>query len=309
GVEVAEIDVIDLARADSGDGPRHLAGDEGLAPARRLVVEQDPVGGVQAVGLAIVDGDPVGEDLRDRVWASWPERRRLGLRRLRDPAEHLARAGLVEADRPIGGPDRLEDPEGAHAGRLGRELGHLEADLDVALRPEVVDLFRLDPVEVADQRRRIGQVGVVEEEARPGFMRISVEMVDPPPVEGAGAAHEAVDLVALVEEQFGEVGAVLPGDPGDQRTLHVWAMVGAAEGVRDPAGSRRARARASRQSGIAATSRAKPWNQMIGRLRVAATGTVQRRSVRAPHQRITTETTSRIQRGIGIGEAWPGAST
>ena len=31
-------------------------------------------------------------------------------------------------------------------GGVGRELGHLEADLDVALGAEVVDLVGLDPV-------------------------------------------------------------------------------------------------------------------------------------------------------------------
>ncbi len=33
-------------------------------------------------------------------------------------------------------------------------------------------------------------------------------------------ADETVDLVAVIEQEFGEVTAVLPGDAGDQRPLH-----------------------------------------------------------------------------------------
>ncbi len=56
----------------------------------------------------------------------------------------------------------------------------------------------------------------MEEQARLLLERVPVEVVDPPGVEGAGAPDEAVDLVALVQEQLREVGAVLAGDPGDQ---------------------------------------------------------------------------------------------
>ena len=34
------------------------------------------------------------------------------------------------------------------------------------------------------------------------------------------AVDEAVDLVALVEQQLGEIAAVLAADPGDQRAGH-----------------------------------------------------------------------------------------
>lgn len=41
-------------------------------------------------------------------------------------------------------------------------------------------------------------------------------MIDALGIEVGGSADEAVDLVAFVEEEFGEVGAVLTGDAGDQ---------------------------------------------------------------------------------------------
>ena len=40
----------------------------------RLVVEQDPVAGVQALRVAVLDGHPVGEHLGDRVRAARVER-------------------------------------------------------------------------------------------------------------------------------------------------------------------------------------------------------------------------------------------
>ena len=89
-------------------------------------------------------------------------------------------AGLVEADRPVGGPHGLEHAERAHRRCLGGELGHLEADLDVALGAQVVDLVRLDLMQVPDQRRRVGQVSVVQEEPGARFVRVVVEVVDPP---------------------------------------------------------------------------------------------------------------------------------
>ena len=45
-------------------------------------------------------------------------------------------------------------------------------------------------------------------------------MVDPGGVEGRGTALDAVDFVALAEKEFGQVGAVLTGNPGDQGFFH-----------------------------------------------------------------------------------------
>jgi hypothetical protein len=47
-------------------------------------------------------------------------------------------------------------------------------------------------------------------------VRILVEMVDAVGVEQGCPALDAVHLVALVEQELGEIGAVLSGDAGDQ---------------------------------------------------------------------------------------------
>jgi len=90
----------------------------------------------------------------------------------------------------------------------------------VGLRPEVVDLVGLDLLENAPEARPVGQVAVVQEQPRAGLVRVDVEVIDPVRVEGAGATDDAVDLVALLEQELREVRAVLASDAGDQCTTH-----------------------------------------------------------------------------------------
>ena len=47
-------------------------------------------------------------------------------------------------------------------------------------------------------------------------MRVLIQMVDAFGVEQRGAAFDAVDGVAFLEQEFGEIGAVLAGDAGDE---------------------------------------------------------------------------------------------
>ena len=219
-VEVAEVEPLLQAVPDAPDRARDLARHEGLAAARRLVVEQDAVDGEEAVRLAVVDRHPVGVDLRGGVRAARVERRRLVLGHLLRAAEHLRGRRLVDPRPDLQLADRLEQAHGAEAGDLARVLRHVEGDLDVALRAEVVDLVRVDQAQRAVERGRVGQVPVVQDQPPAGGVRVLVDVVDPPGVEGRGAPDQAVDLVALVEQELGQVRPVLPGDPGDQRFLH-----------------------------------------------------------------------------------------
>ena len=86
----------------------------------------------------------------------------------------------------------------------------------MALGAEVVDLVRLDDAQDAVQGRRVVQVAVVEDEVPLRHVRVLVEVVEPLGVEGGGAPDDPVDLVALREEQLGEIAAVLTRDPGDE---------------------------------------------------------------------------------------------
>jgi len=54
-----------------------------------------------------------------------------------------------------------------------------------------------------------------------GFAFALKELVDTRGIEKRSPALESVDLVALVEEEFGEVRPVLAGDSGDERFFHI----------------------------------------------------------------------------------------
>jgi len=86
----------------------------------------------------------------------------------------------------------------------------------VGLGTEVVDFAGLDGFEDAAEGGAVGEVAVVEVEAGGGVVGVLVEVVDAIGVEGGGATDDAVDFVAFLEEEFGEVGAVLAGDAGDE---------------------------------------------------------------------------------------------
>ena len=130
------------------------------------MVEEDAAGGVHAVGLAVVDGHVVPEDLAHAVRRARPELRALGLGHLPDLAEHLRARRLVEADRAevvLGvQPDRLEDGQGALGGDVGGVADVRPRVGDVGDGAEVVDLLRVGGAERADQAREVGQVAVVE---------------------------------------------------------------------------------------------------------------------------------------------------
>ena len=46
-------------------------------------------------------------------------------------------------------------------------------------------------------------------------MLCGTNFIHPPKVDGTGAAISAVDRVTLVEQEFGEIGAILAGGTGD----------------------------------------------------------------------------------------------
>ena len=115
--------------------------------------------------------------------------------------------------------DRLEQAQRAERIGVGGVFGRLEGHRDVALRRQVVDLVGLHLLHDADQVGGIGQVAVVQEQAHVALVRILVQVVDAVGVEDRGAALDAVHLVALAQQQLGQVGAVLAGDAGDQCCL------------------------------------------------------------------------------------------
>ena len=227
GVEIAEIEPVDQAELDAGDGAGDLARDEGLAAQRAFVVEQDAVRGVQAIGLAIVHHHPVGIELGRAIGAARIEGRGLALGDLLHLAEQFRGRGLIESglrSQPQKA-DRLQQPEHAQTVGVGGIFGGLEADLDMALGGQVVDLVRLRLLHDADQVGRIGHVAEMQDEARIGLVRILVQMIDAAGVERGRAPLHSVHHIVLGQQQLGQIGAVLAGHPGDQCDLAALAHV------------------------------------------------------------------------------------
>ena len=108
--------------------------------------------------------------------------------------------------------DPFEKAQGAESGRLGRELGNVEADLDVALRAEVVDLVGFHLAKEAVDRRGVGQVAVVEEAGQPCIAQV----VDASAMERAHPPDHSVHLVPLLQKEVGEIRPVLARDSSDE---------------------------------------------------------------------------------------------
>ena len=213
GVKVAEVEFVLQALGDAGGGEGDLARDEGLAAALALVVEEDAVAAEHAVGVAVFLDDPEAVLLGDGVGAEGVEGRVLVLRHFLDLAVELGGGGLVDLA-AIGEAhlaDGLDDAEDADGINIGGELGGVEADLHVALGSEVVDLRGAHVGDDADDGHGVAEVGVVEVE-----VGAALEVGDALAVIDGGAADDAVDVIAFVEEEFCEVGAVLARDARDE---------------------------------------------------------------------------------------------
>ncbi len=102
------------------------------------------------------------------------------------------------------------------ASALAVYSGVSKRHLHVALRREIVDFSRLHLLHDADEVGRVGHVAVVQEEPHIRLVRIVVQMIDAVGVERRRAALDAVDDVALLQQKFGQIGAVLAGHAGNQ---------------------------------------------------------------------------------------------
>lgn len=114
-----------------GHRHRDLAGDEGLSPPRRLVVEEDAVAGVQPVGLPVVPGDPEAVQFGGGVRRPRIERGGLALGNFLYLPEEFRGRRLIETGGNAGLPDGVEQPQYAERVAFGGVLRHFEGDLDV----------------------------------------------------------------------------------------------------------------------------------------------------------------------------------
>ena len=67
------------------------------------------------------------------------------------------------------------------------------------LRPEIVDFLRPGPLQQPAQGSAVGQIAMVQEEARGGIVGVLVNIVDSLRVECARPPNHAVHFIAFVE--------------------------------------------------------------------------------------------------------------
>ena len=173
------------------------------------MIEQNAGAGEKPEALAVIFRDPVAVELRDAVGTARIERRLLILRDRLHLAEHFRGRGLVEPRLRPDNADRFKQIRHADGVDLcGRER-LLPACRDKALRREIVDLIRLRDAQRGDQRNDIGHIRIDQTDS-------IFEMCDIAEIDDALAPPDAVDLIALFEQQLREIGAVLTGDAGNQ---------------------------------------------------------------------------------------------
>ena len=143
------------------------------------MIEQDTVAGVEAVRLAIINSDPIRENLGAAVRTSRIKRSFLGLRHLLNLAEHLARGSLVEPGLDAGFPNRFDKPHGTCSRDVCRVFRAVETNAHMALRREIVDFIRLGLLDDMHQAARISHVSIVENEIAVSDVRILIQVIDP----------------------------------------------------------------------------------------------------------------------------------
>ena len=171
------------------------------------MIEQNAVGRVQTIGLAVIHRDPVSVKLGDRVGRARVKGRGFGLRRFHGRAVHFRGGCLAEPRLSLQArnPDGFQEPQRAQRIRIGGVLGRLEAHLDMALGRQIVDLVRCRFLDDTNEVRRIRHVAMVQDQITMRRMRVLVDVFDAGGVEERGTPLDTVDRVAFRQQQTDQI--------------------------------------------------------------------------------------------------------
>ncbi len=200
GIEITEPKPVLKATFNGGDGSCDLAGDEGFAAKRAFMIEQNAVGSMKAVSVAIIHRRPVGVELCRRIGAARREWRLFVLRMGRAVAEEFGCGSLVEAA-------CLAEPQDSHgfkqpqrAERIGirRIFRRFKTHLHMALRAQIINLvgphFLYDTAQIGSIR----QVPEMQAEANVLLMRVLIEMINARRVERRRPPFQTMDAITLL---------------------------------------------------------------------------------------------------------------
>lgn len=181
------------------------------------MVEENAIAGIDSIGFAIIDRDPIGVELGDCVGTPGVEGRALLLGYFLDEAVEFAGACLIETGFPLHAKDadRFENAQGAYSVGISSVFRSFEANRNVTHGGEVVDFVGLDLLDDADEIGAIGKVAVVQDEVLVLDMGILVQVIDAVSIKEGGTAFDAVDDIPFLEEKLGKVSAILAGNAGN----------------------------------------------------------------------------------------------
>ena len=145
------------------------------------------------------------------------ERGLLVLRNFLDLAVELGSRRLIDAAglRETCVTDRLENAQHARRIDVRRKFRRIERHLHVTLRREVVHLVRTHRRNHTEDRTRVTEVAIVKME-----VRTALEMGNAFAEIHRAATNDAMDVVALLKQEFRKVGTVLTRDTSNERFLH-----------------------------------------------------------------------------------------
>src|SRR3954466_16138141 len=87
------------------------------------------------------------------------------------------------------------------------------------LRSKVVYLIRPNRLHKLVKRRPIGEIAIYKLQPHIFFVRVLIDMVDPSRIERRRPPHHAVNLVALRQQQFGQIRTILARNSGYKSPL------------------------------------------------------------------------------------------
>ena len=128
--------------ANAGSSKGDLTGNEGLASALALMVEEDAATAKHAVGFAILLDNPKAIEFGYSIWAVGVEWGILVLGHFLNLTVEFGGAGLIDAAGllQMAGAHGLQHAEHAGGIDVSGELGRVEGDLHVALSGQIVNL-------------------------------------------------------------------------------------------------------------------------------------------------------------------------
>ncbi|WRX09742.1 hypothetical protein QQP08_002229 [Theobroma cacao] len=135
------------------------------------------------------------------------------------------------------GSNGFQQSEGSRSHHVRSIIRDFKRDCNMGLRSQIVNLVGPDGVEPATKRGSVGEVSVMElHPSLERVVRVDVDVVNTLRIEVGRPADQAVDFVAFVEEELGQVRTILTCDASDQRDLPFSTRV-AVNGSRSRSGS------------------------------------------------------------------------